>query len=443
MPDGDTMPFGEHALAVRWESSRLNLPQGTVPADGGVYDRATYPDAWALINAGKVPVVDDSVWLADPTQRGKYSRGDGSTTFRLPDFNGKHAGSLGAVFQRGDGAKSAAEAGLIQLDAFQGHEFELPNDIIVGGVGTAYAGGGYGATASGRTTVGPVSDNTNGTPRVAAETRPLSVTGCWAIRLYGAINNPGAVDITALANEVNSLGTAAKLTAQATVEDYTPGRALFVGGLGFGASYSLTSGLQYATDSTGQNADALGFWRYTEGATVGVPTGAGYGAMMNIPAISSGGKNYGSQLFFDYSTDTIVFRRLFETWQPPVKFLHTGNQFALGATAQSARANLTASSVVTVSASRALVIGDAGQYLRTTAAVTVTVPTDASVAFPIGTEITIRAAQASGNTTTAAASGVTLVAPADGTLVLGPRMTVTLKKAGTDTWDVIGQTVPA
>lgn len=546
---------------------------------------------------------------------------------------------------------------------------------------------------------------------------------------------------------VDELGTAAKLTAQTTVEDYTPGRALSVSGLGFGASYSLTNGVSYSPDA--QATDALGFWRYAEPTTAGTPTGAGYGAYLNIPTIRvpATDERYGAQLFFDYAADTLTYRRQFaNVWQPPVKLYHTGNiggasvsyavtagellgnetdwatyrtrsvanmlgwtafgnghvvfdasgglspsgsaignvdpsqawqagyptlmgwngagtygvrvdrarvaegvgtlyqrvvavvdgqtgydtaglesrstagnvvisLHAAGSSAAAIRharggngvdildssgaiasvgcavhdgehrrvmfpqggffsgapsvvgalaiviptgfvnrmmsmtirvynyvartsfevrcggytyetgewvnafasiicAQGTADHVIRfgrtaaglpviyigevytqwaypqvfvtdvcsgfasgvaaigwsvlstqtfenvtdavtnaavgrrplpqgVGASRALALVDAEGYLRTSTALTITVPANATISFPVGTEITIRAAQASGNTTIAAASGVTLVAPADGTLVLGPRMTVTLKKVDTDTWDVIGQTVPA
>lgn len=100
------------------------------------------------------------------------------------------------------------------------------------------------------------------------------------------------------------------------------------------------------------------------------------------------------------------------------------------------------SSLVATATNRTLALTDAWNYVRpgTTSAITLTVPTNASVAFEIGTEITIRAL---GNITLAAASGVTLNAPSGGTLSMTARMTVTLKKVGADVWDVIGQTVAA
>ncbi|MCD1640087.1 hypothetical protein K7H92_15320 [Pseudomonas stutzeri] len=103
---------------------------------------------------------------------------------------------------------------------------------------------------------------------------------------------------------------------------------------------------------------------------------------------------------------------------------------------------LSRSAVVGTATTRTLALTDAWNYVRpgTTSAITLTVPTNASVAFEIGTEITVRAL---GNVTLAAASGVTLNAPSGGTLSMTARMTVTLKKVATDVWDVIGQTVAA
>lgn len=100
------------------------------------------------------------------------------------------------------------------------------------------------------------------------------------------------------------------------------------------------------------------------------------------------------------------------------------------------------SSVIGTATTRTLSLADAWNYVRpgTTSAITLTVPADASVAFDVSTEITVRAL---GNITLASASGVTLNAPSGGTLSMTARMTVTLKKVGTNEWDVIGQTVAA
>lgn len=115
---------GNFIGAVEWFSgiSRLNIPVGYIPADGGLYNRADYPELWALISSGVLNATLESNWLLHPTERGKFSLGDGNattgTTFRAPDLNGMFkagtpAGglsSIGSVFLRGSNTSEAVGA---------------------------------------------------------------------------------------------------------------------------------------------------------------------------------------------------------------------------------------------------------------------------------------------------------------------------------------------
>lgn len=92
-----------------------------------------------------------------------------------------------------------------------------------------------------------------------------------------------------------------------------------------------------------------------------------------------------------------------------------------------------------VSASRALTLSDEGKalYCTNSGAITLTVPTNASAAFPAGTEILIYR-KGSGTVTVAAASGVTLLCPGAG--VIASRYgSVRLKKWDTNTWSLEGE----
>jgi len=83
-----------------------------------------------------------------------------------------------------------------------------------------------------------------------------------------------------------------------------------------------------------------------------------------------------------------------------------------------------------------LVLADDGKYLRYTnaAAVTATVPPNASVAFPTGTVITMRQAGA-GQVTLSAGAGVTL----NGNLKTAEQhASIQIMKVDTDVWDVTG-----
>lgn len=85
--------------------SRAFIPTFEVVSDGQLLERAVYPDLWAY--AQLLTPISDSEWLANVENRGKYSTGDGSTTFRVPDRNGVQSGSIAGLFGRGDSGNSS------------------------------------------------------------------------------------------------------------------------------------------------------------------------------------------------------------------------------------------------------------------------------------------------------------------------------------------------
>ncbi len=195
-----------------WCPNRTAIPAGYAPADGQTLARSLYPDAWAGIAAGNVPVATDAAWLATPTERGKFTAGDGAGTFRLPDYNGKSAGSLGAVFMRGDGTNSAGTDGVIQGDAIRNIagrssalswvDVESQRTGPFGAESTSTSVNAWGSPL----TVRIANFDASRTVPTSNENRPLNVTGCWVIRLFGAVVNPGAADAAQLATEVSKLG---------------------------------------------------------------------------------------------------------------------------------------------------------------------------------------------------------------------------------------------
>ncbi|BBJ33907.1 tail fiber protein [Escherichia phage SP15] len=110
--------------------SRAYIQPYEVVSDGQLLNRADWPELWAY--AQMVGVIEDSVWLADKFQRGKYSNGDGATTFRVPDKNGVQEGSIRALYGRGDGGMSDAN----------GRVFESAAPNIYGRI-ASYSGSSY------------------------------------------------------------------------------------------------------------------------------------------------------------------------------------------------------------------------------------------------------------------------------------------------------------
>lgn len=103
----------------RLHDNRNYIPAYEVFADGQLLNRSDWPDLWAY--AQMIGVIADSSWVSDVTQRGKYSSGDGSTTFRIPDLNGTQKNGINGftgpnsilgLYGRGDAG--AGSAGAVQ-----------------------------------------------------------------------------------------------------------------------------------------------------------------------------------------------------------------------------------------------------------------------------------------------------------------------------------------
>ncbi len=225
-------------------------------------------------------------------------------------------------------------------------------------------------------------------------------------------------------------GTAANANVQTSQTDTTAGALMAVGAFGIGGRGLLLP------NNDCNLAIVPGTYQGSGSATLNGPDGTAVYGTMTVSQRGSAGSTailvqeatYAGSKWFRVTANGGG------TWTKWEKVFHTGNFDP--ATKQDK------STLITTTGSRTLALTDAWNYVRpgTTSAVTLTVPTNASVAFDIGTEITVRAL---GDIALAAASGVTLNVPSGGTLNMTARMTVTLKKVATNEWDVIGQTVAA
>lgn len=163
-------------------------PDGCLRIDrGDLLNRAAYPDFWEWIQE-TAPLISEAEWQAQAAVQssvGYYSSGDGSTTFRVPKI---------VDFSRGTDV--GRPVGTYQEDMFKLHDHEGENQKgnVQGGSGEyVYNGITGGATPSGSNAV---------VPEGGDETRPKSITMLWCVKAFGAAVNQGAVDITALANEM-------------------------------------------------------------------------------------------------------------------------------------------------------------------------------------------------------------------------------------------------
>ena len=97
------------------------------------------------------------------------------------------------------------------------------------------------------------------------------------------------------------------------------------------------------------------------------------------------------------------------------------------------------SSIISVTENKILSLTDAGKFLNinSTSDITITIPTNTSVAFPVGTEIEF-CRYNTGTVTFAETSGVTLASLDSAKTISGRYCCVGLKKIDTDTWILSG-----
>ena len=171
-----------------------SVPPGFLEVDGSVKSIAAFPDLAAFLgttfNTG----------------------GEGAGNFRLPESRGEFLRG----WDHGRGVDAGRVIGSKQLDALQGHRHAT---LSMNGSATDNPAQLGGAQFTGNVVAGdPITDGTNGAPRVAAETRPRNMAVIWCIKAWNAPINQGNIDIAALAalaaqaTEINQ-GTAKVATA--------------------------------------------------------------------------------------------------------------------------------------------------------------------------------------------------------------------------------------
>lgn len=139
--------------------ANVTAPDGWLECNGAAISRTTYAALFAAI--GTV-----------------YGAGNGSTTFNLPDLRGQFVRG----WDNGAGVDSGRAIGSSQTDAFQGHYHEYwAAGLATTNTNTDTRAPHIGISPSLQTGSNvqavrtATTDNTNGAPRTAAETRPKNV----------------------------------------------------------------------------------------------------------------------------------------------------------------------------------------------------------------------------------------------------------------------------
>lgn len=253
--------------------SRAYIQPYEVVADGQLLNRADWPELWAY--AQMLSPIADADWLADPLKRGKYSLGNGTTTFRVPDKNGVQTGSIQALFGRGDGGNSGDD-GMIFAAAAPNIIGEIPS--FYGFQAAAYDNASGALAMNGKSESTPMNQWNSSHPGVSASfdinfrasrsspvygrnsitdnILPRNFVGVWVIRASG-----GFVAANTSWSVINGDGTApptgTAIKGGEVRSDYTIGNAMHLRtSLRADGNYAQRgSGVWRVEDSNGVSAE--------------------------------------------------------------------------------------------------------------------------------------------------------------------------------------------
>lgn len=137
-------------------------PAGMLALSGQLVNRADYPDLYAFAAASGNMAANDGAWVA-----GKFSPGNGTTTFRLPDARGEFVRG----WDNSRGVDVGRTIGSHQTEMIGPHNHPIP----AGGAAT-----GAGASTNFWQGPGP-SSGMNTSNNTGTENRPRNIAWLWCI----------------------------------------------------------------------------------------------------------------------------------------------------------------------------------------------------------------------------------------------------------------------
>ncbi|ADO48138.1 hypothetical protein [[Enterobacter] lignolyticus] len=205
-----TLPLG----LPFWWPTRATIPAGGLAYDGQEVDQATYPDAYASVLAGTLPVTTEATWQADPGKRHCFTLGATPGKFRVPDLNGATSGSI---------AQIAMTGGTADLEGIK--RGEAPNiKVVLNRIITANPPTVSGAISvtgdtsntlawSGGSSMGGVNYEISASKTserysdLAKDIHAARASGVICGQMFGRVSNPGSVDGATLATRLENINT--------------------------------------------------------------------------------------------------------------------------------------------------------------------------------------------------------------------------------------------
>lgn len=192
-------------VGFEYFSTNPNIPAGSLPLFGGEYSRKVYSDLWAWVQEQAGYLIEESEWQSKSRRNEGnvpfYSKGNGTTTFRVPSLKCWVKGANGI-----EEVGSYLEAGL------PAHTHEVAyarNDSgdyhLAGSVAPHIYDNKHYKTISGYQTSGNASNSIYGNSDTV---QPKSIVGMWLVKAYGTVTNVGNIDVADIVADAETRITA-------------------------------------------------------------------------------------------------------------------------------------------------------------------------------------------------------------------------------------------
>ena len=192
-------------VGFQYFQTNPNVPAGSLPLLGGEYSRETYADLWAWVQTQNGYLIEESAWQAKAAANGGnvpfYSKGDGSTTFRVPALKCwvRGANSINEVggYLAAGLPNITGGFGLRPVDGGQNVTWETNN----GAIKTTTQTDDRSSCVTKSSSYGPLMDVTIDASRSSAiygkssTVQPPSIVGLWCVKAYGTVTNVGSTDV--------------------------------------------------------------------------------------------------------------------------------------------------------------------------------------------------------------------------------------------------------
>lgn len=207
--DAGGLPVGHEFF-----TTNPNIPAGCIPLLGGEYSRTAYADLWAWVQTQNGYLLEESAWQAKAVANGGnvpfYSKGDGSTTFRVPalkcwvrgaDNISEVGGYLTAGLPNITGTLLGSGSDSINNETYFTGAFVYTNAVLSKTYGAAEKNEKYNSSADFKASL------SNSIYGSSDTVQPPSIVGLWCVKAYGTVTNVGSTDVSNIASGLTSLET--------------------------------------------------------------------------------------------------------------------------------------------------------------------------------------------------------------------------------------------